>query len=105
MKADGSDPINISKSAAYDGWPAWSPDGKRIVFSSNRAGPANIGQLYAVDPDGSNLEKLTDGPGAFVQPSWSPDGRRIYVHQHWETEEFGNLVVFEVVAEPVGKKR
>jgi TolB protein len=105
MNADGSDPVNISKSAAYDGWPAWSPDGKRIVFSSNRAGPANIGQLYAVDPDGSNLEKLTDGPGAFVQPSWSPDGRRIYVHQYWETEEFGNLVVFEVVAEPVGKKR
>jgi len=63
-----------------------------------RAGPANIGQLYAVDADGSNLRKLTDGPGSFVQPSWSRDGKRIYAFQHWETEEFGNLAVFEVVA-------
>jgi TolB protein len=95
MDADGSNPVNLSKSAAYDGWPTWSPDAGRIVFSSNRAGPANIGQLYAVDVDGRNLQKLTDGPGSFVQPSWSRDGRRIYAFQHWETEEFGNLVVLE----------
>ena len=96
MDADGSHPVNVSKSAAYDGWPAWSPDGTRIVFTSNRAGPANIGQLYAADVDGGNLQKLTDGPGSFVQPSWSRDGRSIYAFQHWETEEFGNLAVFEV---------
>jgi TolB protein len=96
MNADGSSPVNVSKSAAYDGWPAWSPDGATIVFSSNRAGPANIGQLYAVDPAGGNLRRLTDGPGAFVQPSWSRDGKRIYAFQHWETEEFGNVTVFEV---------
>jgi TolB protein len=96
MNADGSNPVNVSKSAAYDGWPAWSPDGGTIVFSSNRAGPANIGQLYAAGVDGGNLRKLTDGPGAFVQPSWSRDGKRIYAFQHWETEEFGNLAVFEV---------
>jgi hypothetical protein len=34
----------------------------------------------------------------FVQPSWSRDGKRIYAFQHWETEEFGNLAVFEAVA-------
>jgi TolB protein len=96
MNADGSHPVNVSKSAAYDGWPAWSPDGGTIVFSSNRAGPANIGQLYAVDPDGSDVRKLTDGPGSFVQPSWSRDGKRIYAFQHWETEEFGNVVAFDV---------
>jgi TolB protein len=96
MNADGSSAVNVSKSAAYDGWPAWSPDGATIVFSSNRAGPANIGQLYAVDVDGGNLRKLTDGPGAFVQPSWSRDGKRIYAFQHWETEEFGNLVAFDM---------
>jgi TolB protein len=96
INADGSNPVNVSKSAAYDGWPAWSPDGARIVFSSNRAGPANIGQLYSVDAEGGNLTKLTDGPGSFVQPSWSRDGKRIYAFQHWETEEFGNIAVFEV---------
>ena len=96
MNADGSNPVDVSKSASYDGWPAWSPDGTAIVFSSNRAGPANIGQLYAVDPDGRNLRKLTDGPGSFVQPSWSRDGKHIYAFQHWETEEFGNIVAFDV---------
>jgi TolB protein len=96
MNADGTNPVNLTKNAAYDGWPAWSPDGRKIVFSSNRAGPANIGQLYIINPDGTGLQKITDGPGSFVQPSWSRDGKKIYAHQHWETEEFGNLVEFEV---------
>ena len=96
MNADGTNPINLTKNAAYDGWPMWSPEGKRILFSSNRAGPANIGQLYVVNPDGSGLQQITDGPGSFVQPSWSRDGKKIVAHQHWETEEFGNLVEFEV---------
>jgi hypothetical protein len=86
----------------------WQKQPQRIVaaksVSSNRAGPANIGQLYAVDVDGGNLRKLTDGPGAFVQPSWSRDGKRIYAFQHWETEEFGNLAVFEVMA-PLGSRQ
>ena len=96
MNADGTNPVNITKNAAYDGWPAWSPDGRKILFSSNRAGPANIGQLYVVNPDGSGVQQITDGPGSFVQASWSRDGKKIFAHQHWETEEFGNLVEFDV---------
>jgi Tol biopolymer transport system component len=96
MNADGTNPVNLTKNAAYDGWPMWSPDGKKILFSSNRAGPANIGQLYLINPDGSSLQQITDGPGSFVQPSWSHDGKKIFAHQHWETEEFGNLVEFDV---------
>ena len=96
MNADGTDAINLTKNGAFDGWPMWSPDGKKILFSSNRAGPANIGQLYVINPDGSGLQRITDGPGSFVQPSWSRDGKKIFAHQHWETEEFGNLVEFDV---------
>ena len=96
MNADGTDAINLTKNGAFDAWPMWSPDGKKILFSSNRAGPANIGQLYVINPDSSGLQRITDGPGSFVQPSWSRDGKRILAHQHWETEEFGNLVEFEV---------
>lgn len=96
INSDGTNPINITKNVAYDGWGAWSPDGKKILFSSNRAGPANIGQLYLVNPDGSNVQKITDGESSFVQASWSRDGKKIVAFQHWETEEFGNLVSFEL---------
>jgi TolB protein len=95
--ADGSNEVNLSKNAAFDGWPAWSPDGKRVAFSSNRAGPANTGQIFVVNADGSGLRQLTSGPGGFAQPSWSWDGRRIVAYQNWETSEYeyGNVAVIE----------
>jgi TolB protein len=95
--ADGSHEINVSQSGAYDGWPAWSPDGKTITFSSNRCGPANVGQIYIVNPDGSELRQLTAGPRSFAQPSWSPDGRRIFCYENCETAdyEYGNIAVVD----------
>jgi Tol biopolymer transport system component len=95
--ADGSNEVNVSKNAAFDGWPVWSPDGKQIAFSSNRAGPANTGQIFVVKPDSSGLRQLTSGPGGFAQPSWSSDGRRIVAYQNWETAEYeyGNVAVIE----------
>ena len=64
--ADGSNEVNLSKNAAFDGWPAWSPDGKRIAFSSNRAGPANTGQIFVVNADGTGLRQITGGPAGFA---------------------------------------
>lgn len=96
MDSDGTNAVNLTKNAAFDGWPTWSPDSKKILFSSNRTGPVNTGQLYVVNVDGSNLQKITDGPGSISQPSWSHDGKKIYASQFWETDtdEYGNLVVF-----------
>jgi TolB protein len=96
--ADGSNEVNLSKNAAFDGWPAWSPDGKRIAFSSNRAGPANTGQIFVVNADGAGLRQITGGPAGFAQPSWAWDGRRIVAYQNWETAEYeyGNISVIEV---------
>jgi serine/threonine protein kinase len=56
---------------ANDDDPVWSPDGKNIVFSSNRKGET---RLYIKPSDGSGEERLlTDQPG--VPTSWSKDGR------------------------------
>ncbi len=97
--ADGANEANVSNSAAFDGWPAWSPDGKTIAFASNRSGPANVGHVWLVNPDGTNLRKLTDGPGGFAQPWWSPDGNSIYAYQVFETAdyEYGNIARIDIV--------
>jgi TolB protein len=64
----------ILLSNARDTEPAWSADGNRIVFSSDRAGNAD---LWIMAPDGTNLVQLTEGPAAELHPTWSPDGREI----------------------------
>ncbi|HET9485161.1 MAG TPA: hypothetical protein VFO79_14465 [Xanthomonadales bacterium] len=66
---DGSDARNLSRHAAYDGWPRWSPDGRWVVVSSNRTGRPNAGQLFALAADGDAVLQLTDGAEAFVQHS------------------------------------
>jgi TolB protein len=90
---DGSNEINLSNSTAYDGWPAWSPDGRWIAFSSNRAGPANTGQVFLVSPDGGEVRQLTTGRWSNTTPRWSPDSKQIYVYKHLDFVEFevGNI--------------
>ncbi len=60
MNADGSKQRNLTRSRAYDGEPAWSPDGRSIAFRSTRDGNAEI---YVVNADGSSLRRLTHSPG------------------------------------------
>jgi TolB protein len=99
MNIDGTGEVNVSKSPAFDGWPTWSPDGSSVVFASNRRGPANVGQLFIVDPEGKVINQLTRGDGGFVQPSFSPNSKKIYAYQVWETSEYeyGNIVSFDLV--------
>jgi len=97
-EADGSGETNISGDVAFDGWPAWSPDGTRIAFASNRSGPANVGQIYIVAPDGSDPRRVSTAGRGYAQPAWSADGRRIYAYQNTENSEFeyGDVVVIEL---------
>ena len=64
--------------------PIWTPDGKRITFSSNRDGPSNI---YWKASDGSGLdERLLGNDYEKVASSWSPDGRIVaYTEYHPES--------------------
>jgi TolB protein len=83
-KADGSSPVNISNSDAFDGWPIWSPDSRWIAFASNRGRIQAVGQVFAVRPDGSGLRQLTDGLMSHVQPSFAPDGKSLLVYRNVE---------------------
>jgi len=74
MDADGSNQARLTRGAAGDWSPAWSPDGRRIAFHSDRDGNWDI---YVMDADGSNQTRLTRDPLWNWSPAWSPDGRRI----------------------------
>ena len=69
--------VTISR-GVQDALPSFSPDGRRIAFTSNRLGHPEV---YIVDADGTNVELLTStGFGDQLyrsNPDWSPDGRRV----------------------------
>jgi Tol biopolymer transport system component len=68
-----------------NGFPAWTPDGKRIAFSSNKEGPTNIFWQLA---DGSGgLERLTTSEYINTPVSWSPDGQLLAFHENNPTTQ------------------
>ncbi len=54
--------------------PAWSPDGRQLVFTGYDDG---LSDLFVVNADGSDLHRLTNDKNADLQPAWSPDGKTI----------------------------
>ena len=75
MNANGSGLRNISNTPnADEDFPEWSPEGNRVIFSSNRDGNHEI---YVSNPDGNNVKRLTVRSEDDRWPTFSPDGSRI----------------------------
>jgi dipeptidyl aminopeptidase/acylaminoacyl peptidase len=74
IAAQGGEPVQLTRAKKSSSAPAWSPDGKRLAFISDRTDKR---QLYLISPQGGEAMPLTsteDGISAF---RWSPDGRSI----------------------------
>lgn len=72
---DGSSLRNLTEDyAANDAHPSWSPDGKQIVFDSDRSGTP---QLYIMNADGRHPKALTNDSLQNTEPKWSPNGKWI----------------------------
>jgi len=79
MDADGSNVRRLTNNPAQDWSPVWSPDGTRIAFVSTRnsANPVTctsdcVFEIYIMNTDGSNIQRLTDNPGIEDSPVWQP---------------------------------
>ncbi len=67
INADGSGLARLTNTAGTDSEPDWSPDGTRILFTSQRDGNAEI---YAMNPDGADQTRLTQSPGMDTSAAW-----------------------------------
>jgi len=74
VSSNGQDRRPLTQGNYRDSAPAWSPDGRRIAFLSNRSGK---NQIHVRWVDGSHEAVLTDIDPAPLAFSWSPDGRSI----------------------------
>src|SRR5512140_2900742 len=64
---DTGDAFNVSRSPqSEDRYPCWSPDGRRIAFTSDRNHSTN---LYVMDADGANVRRLVTSPAVCYMPS------------------------------------
>ena len=66
--------MNLTNNGAEDDFAAWSPDGSRIAFASDRDGDWDI---YVMEADGTGQTKLTMNRLFDLSPAWSSDGMRI----------------------------
>ena len=73
--SDGTNSHNITNHPAFDGWPAWSPEGSKIAFASNRNSSY---QIFIMNSDGSDVQLVANTEGRGTAPKWGRDGTRIY---------------------------
>jgi len=83
MPISGGTPTRIAEGLAYETQPRFSPDSKRIAFTSDRGGGDNI---WVMNLDGSDKRQVTKEDFRLLnQPTWSADGRFIAAKKHFTT--------------------
>ncbi len=82
--------------------PDWAPDGKTLLFTSNRTGSWH---LYIATSEGRGARQLTDHAGEDRRPRWSPDGKYIALLSERKTETGWDVYVIPLEAGQPGSPR
>jgi Tol biopolymer transport system component len=76
MKADGTNQRQITNNGKANFCPYFTPDGKKIIYSSNAGDPKGREfDVYLISKDGGEPEQITTAPGFDGFPMFSPDGK------------------------------
>jgi Tol biopolymer transport system component len=103
MRADGRRQRKLTRERFAEGRSlharvAWSPDGQKLAFTSDRDGNADV---YTINSDGSGLRRLTNNPEYDGDAVWSPDGRQLV----FVSNRGGGYGVYIVNADGSGQRR
>jgi Tol biopolymer transport system component len=97
---DGTGLKRLTETPGYDAEGSYSPDGKYIVFCSNRDG--NL-ELYVMDADGKHVRQLTHAPHCYNGgPFFSPDGKRVIFRSDRKKKDF--LQIYVINADGTGER-
>jgi len=69
MRQDASGLRRLTRARTHNDAPSWSPDGKRLVFVS---GATDSSQIWIINADGTDLERLTSGPATTTAARRAP---------------------------------
>ncbi|MGI9079198.1 MAG: TolB family protein [Gemmatimonadaceae bacterium] len=98
MNADGSDQRQITSLGGANFAPSFTPDGHRIIFSSNHRNPrgpaAQNFDLFLINSDGSGLEQVTNAPEFDGFPMFSPDGTKLVWASNRNAQTRGETNIF-----------
>lgn len=105
ISVDGGDVRNLTNNPARDIQPSWSPDGSKIVFTSNREGNYDVFSIYTMNSDGSNVHRIYYSYAISSFPAWSPDGQTIVFGNDKEDSRTGNFELFSIEPETTNPER
>jgi Tol biopolymer transport system component len=95
MNADGSSQRQVTSLGGANFAPFFTPDGRRIIFSSNHRNPRSRNfDLYVVNLDGSGLEQITTNTEFDGFPQFSPDGRHLVWASNRHSARVGDTNIF-----------
>lgn len=95
MNRDGSNMRQVTKLGGANFAPAWTADGKKIIFASNAHDPRGRDfDIYLINLDGTGLEQVTFNPTFDGFPMFSPDGKKLVFASNRHGKVEGETDVF-----------